>query len=91
LLSITEDARANLASVNQRLDMLRTDRVMTIFADDRDRFCVCNPGVICMHDFLFGVVVTDALSRQMFSSLLLFGRSSAPCWLPPSRGEREDV
>ena len=64
---------------------------MTIFADDRDRFCVCNPGVICMHDFLFGVVVTDALSGQMFSALLLFWRSSAPCWPPTSRGEREDV
>ncbi len=37
--------------------------MMAIFADDRYRFCVCHPGVTCMHDFLFGVVVPDALKH----------------------------
>jgi len=52
LLSANKEARTNLASVNQRLDMLRTHRVMTVFADDRYRFCVRNPGATHMRDFL---------------------------------------
>ena len=36
-------ACADLASVDKRLDMMRTHRVMAILADDRYRFCGCNP------------------------------------------------
>jgi len=52
LLSTTKGAHTNLASVHQRLDMLGTYRVMAVFADDRYRFRVCNPGVTHMRDFL---------------------------------------
>jgi len=47
-----KEAHTNLASVNQRLDMPSTHRVMAVFADDRYRFCVCNPGVTHVRDFL---------------------------------------
>jgi hypothetical protein len=52
LLSAAKEAHTNLASVHQRLDMLRIHRVMTVFANDRDRFCVRNPGATHMRDFL---------------------------------------
>jgi hypothetical protein len=52
LLSARKGAHTNLAPVNQHLNMLMAHRVMTVFADDRYRFCVCNPGVTHMRDFL---------------------------------------
>jgi hypothetical protein len=70
LLSIAKDAHPNLAPVHQRLDMLRTDRVMALFADDRDRFGVRNPGVTCMHDFLHHEVnakMCEALRSQGYT------------------------
>jgi hypothetical protein len=66
LLSARKGTHPNLASANQRLNIVGTDRVMAVFADDRYRFCVCNPGVTHMRDILsllertykFGVAVT---------------------------------
>ncbi len=69
-LSIAKDAHANLAPVHQRLDMLRTDRVMALFADDRDRFGVRNPAVTCRHDFLLHEVnakMCEALRCQGYA------------------------
>jgi hypothetical protein len=38
-------SHANLASDDKRSDMMWTDRVMAMLADNRGRFCGCNPVV----------------------------------------------
>ena len=37
--SFMQGSRANLASIDKRLDMMRTHRVMAVLANRRDRFC----------------------------------------------------
>src|SRR6266699_5235570 len=41
--SSMKGSHTNLASVDKRLDMMRTHQVMALFADHRDRFCCCYP------------------------------------------------
>jgi len=38
--------RANLASVDKRLDMMKAHRVMAVLANHRYRFCYCHPVVV---------------------------------------------
>jgi hypothetical protein len=39
--------------MDQRLDMMKTYRVMAVFANDHYRFCRCNPGITHIRSFLF--------------------------------------
>ncbi len=41
--SFMQVSRANLASIDKRLDMMKTHRVMAVLANRRDRFCWCYP------------------------------------------------
>jgi hypothetical protein len=41
--SSMKGSHTNLASVDKRLDMMRTNQVMALLADHRDRFCCCYP------------------------------------------------
>jgi hypothetical protein len=43
----------NLASVNKRLDMMRTHLVMAILANNRYRLCHCHPIVAHINASLF--------------------------------------
>jgi hypothetical protein len=47
-------SRANLASVDKRLDMMKAHRVMAVLANHRYRFCYCHPVVVHIGVSLFG-------------------------------------